>query len=322
MRKSRRVAVAVAVSGLVAAGGITFGLIANANQLAFCDSAGSGTTASPITCTLPGTTGDNTTINNPSAMQAIVILNAGDGAKTPDQYVAVTYSMFCTEGGNQATTTNATAPALPAQQAITTTASVTDTLVFNSTLTPTPDTCTVSPLTATLEASTDGGKTFTDVTSGSFELELAYTPAASPSSSSSSSSSAPPTTHVSTISGYGGKCLDDRGNSSSNRAQVIIWSCNNSDSAQGWTYSGGELKHNNKCANVQGGGGSGSKLILWNCTGASNEKWFHSSSDGEYVSSETGHGLLCVDDPGYSRTNGKQLIVYTCHNSGNQHWSS
>jgi len=160
------------------------------------------------------------------------------------------------------------------------------------------------------------------VTTGSFELELAYTPAASPSSSSSSSSSAPPTTHVSTISGYGGKCLDDRGNSSSNRAQVIIWSCNNSDSAQGWTYSGGELKHNNKCANVQGGGGSGSKLILWNCTGASNEKWFHSSSDGEYVSSETGHGLLCVDDPGYSKTNGKQLIVYTCHNSGNQHWSS
>jgi len=321
MRKSRRVAVAVAVSGLVAAGGITFGLIANANQLAFCDSSASpGTVKAPITCTLPGTTGDNTTISNPSAMQAIVILNAGDGATTPDQYIAVTYSMFCTEGGNQATTTNTTAPALPAEQAITTGAQVTDTLVFSST-TPTPDTCTVSALTATLEAGTSAA-TATPVTTGSFELELAYTPAASPSSSSSSSSSAPPTTHVSTISGYGGKCLDDRGNSSSNRAQVIIWSCNNSDSAQGWTYSGGELKHNNKCANVQGGGGSGSKLILWNCTGSSNEKWFHSSSDGEYVSSETGHGLLCVDDPGYSKTNGKQLIVYTCHNSGNQHWSS
>ena len=127
---------------------------------------------------------------------------------------------------------------------------------------------------------------------------------------------------MSTVSGYGGKCVDDRGNSSSNKAEVIIWSCNSSDSAQGWTFSGGELKHNNKCANIQGNGGSGSKLILWSCTGASNEKWFHSSSDGEYVSAGTAHGLLCVDDPGYSKNNGTQLIVYKCHNSGNQHWSS
>jgi ricin-type beta-trefoil lectin protein len=322
MRKSRRVAVAVAVSGLVAAGGITFGLIANANTQGFCDSSGSGASGSPITCTLPNSTVTDTTIDTPSAIQAIVTLQSGDGITPADQYIVVTYSMFCSEGGNQATTTNATAPALPAQQAITTTATVTDTLAFNTTLTPNPDTCTVSNLTATLEASTDG-KNFSQVTKGAFQLQLAYTPAAGTSSTATATATATPTTtHVSTISGYGGKCLDDRGNSSSNRAQVIIWSCNNSDSAQGWTFSGGELKHNSKCANIQGGGGSGSKLILWSCNGASNEKWFHSSSNGEYVSSETGHGLLCVDDPGYSRTNGKQLIVYTCHNSGNQHWSS
>ncbi len=150
-------------------------------------------------------------------------------------------------------------------------------------------------------------------------MQLAWTPG---SGSSSSSSSTTPTTHVSTVSGYGGKCVDDRGNSSSNKAEVIIWSCNSSDSAQGWTFSGGELKHNNRCANIQGNGGSGSKLILWSCTGASNEKWFHSSSDGEYVSAGTAHGLICVDDPGYSKTNGTQLIVYKCHNTGNQHWSS
>ena len=322
MRKSRRVAVAVAVSGLVAAGGITFGLIANANELALCHSSGLGTTASPITCTLPGTTGDNTTISNPSAMQAIVILNSGDGISPPDQYVTVTYSMYCTEGGNDATTTNTTAPALPAAQAITTSAQVTDTLVFSST-TPNPDTCTVSDLTATLKGGTSAA-TATAVTTGSFELELAYTPGAGTSSTATSTATAtpPPTTHVSTVSGYGGKCLDDRGNSSSNRNPIIIWSCNNSDKAQGWTYSSSELKHNGKCANIQGGGGNGSKLILWSCTGASNEKWFHSTSNGEYVSAETGHGLMCVDDPGYSKTNGKQLIVYTCHNTGNQHWSA
>jgi hypothetical protein len=318
MRKSRRVVIAVAVSGLVAAGGITFGLIANANTQGFCDSSASpGTTQAPITCTLPNSTDTDTTINTPSAIQAVVTLETGDGAATSDQYVAITYSLFCSEGGDSATTTNATSPALPAQQAITTSAPVTDTLNLGET---TPDSCTVESLTATLEASADGGKTFTDVTTGAFELQLAWTPAAS--SSSSSSSSAPPTTtHVSTISGYGGKCLDARGNSSANRTQVIIWSCNSSDSAQGWTFSGSELKHNGHCANIQGNGGSGSKLILWSCNGASNEKWFHSSSDGEFVSAGTAHGLLCVDDPAYSKTNGTQLIVYKCHNSGNQHWN-
>jgi hypothetical protein len=320
MRKSRRVAVAVAVSGLVAAGGITFGLIANANSQGFCDSSTSpGTTSAPITCSFPNSTDTDATINTPSAIQAIVTLTAGDGITPADQYVSITYSLTCLEGSASAETMNTTSPALPAQQAITTSAPVTDTLVFGST-TPTPDSCTVDSLKATLEALS--GTTYTDVTSGAFTMELAWTPAASASSTSATATATATTTHVSTISGYGGKCLDDRGNSSSNRTQVIIWGCNSADSAQGWTFSSSELKHNGKCANIQGGGGSGSKLILWSCTGASNEKWFHSSSSGEYVSSETGHGLLCVDDPGYSKTNGKQLIVYTCHNSGNQHWTT
>lgn len=319
MRKARRVFVAVAVSGLVAAGGITFGLMANANTQGFCDSSATA----PITCSFPNSSDTDTTINTPSAIQAIVTLQKGDGVTPADQYIAITYSLFCSEGGSSATTTNTTSPALPAQQAITTSASVTDTLVFGST-TPTPDSCTVESLTATLEVSTDGGKTFSQTTTGTFQMQLAWTPGGTTTSATATATatSTTSTTHVSTISGYGGKCLDDRGNSSSNRAEVIIWSCNSGDSAQGWTFSSSELKHNGKCANIQGGGGSGSKLILWSCNSSSNEKWFHSSSNGEYVSAETGHGLICVDDPGYSKTNGKQLIVYTCHNSSNQHWSS
>ncbi len=313
MRKSRRVVIAVAVSGLVAAGGITFGLIANANTQGFCDSS----TTAPITCTLPNSTDTDTTINTPSAIQAVVTLESGDSSSPSDQYVAITYSLFCSEGGDSATTTNATSPALPAEQAIAVGAPVTDTLNLGEA---TPDSCTVESLTATLEASTDG-KTFTQTTTGSFELQLAWTPGSGSSSSSSTATATAPSTHVSTISGYGGKCLDARGNSSANGTKVIIWSCNSSDSAQGWTFSGGELKHSGHCANIQGNGGSGSKLILWSCNGASNEKWFHSSSDGEFVSAGTAHGLLCVDDPGYSKTNGTQLIVYKCHNSGNQHWN-
>jgi hypothetical protein len=324
MRKSRRLVIGIAVSSLVAAGGITFGLIANANSQGFCDSSASpGTTSAPITCTLPNSTDTDTTINTPSAIQAIVTLESGDGATTPDQYIAVTYSLFCTEGGDQATTTQATSPALPAEQAIAVGTPVTDTLALGE---PTPDSCTVESLTATLEVNTgtSAAPVYSPVTTGAFELELAWTPSGSSSSSSSTSTTTPPpsTTHVSTISGYDGKCIDDRGNSSSNRTPIIIWNCNSSDSAQGFTFSGGELKHNGRCVNIQGGAASGHHLILWSCNGASNEKWFHSTSDGEYVSAGTSHGLVCADDPAYSKTNGTQLIAYTCHNSSNQHWSS
>ena len=310
MRKARRVVTAVAVSGLVVAGGITFGLMASANTLsANCSSS----TTVPISCSITDSD-QGSTIGSPAAVQALVTLDTSDNAQTADQYILVTYSLYCTEGSNSGTTTN---PTTNPPVAIVLGTPVTVNLTLPST-TPTPDSCIVQSLTATLEAGASAAAANT-TTTGSFSMDLTYTPG---SGSSSSSSSAPPTTHVSTVSGYGGKCVDDRGNSSSNKAEVIIWSCNSSDSAQGWTFSGGELKHNNKCANIQGNGGSGSKLILWSCTGASNEKWFHSSSDGEYVSAGTAHGLLCVDDPGYSKNNGTQLIVYKCHNSGNQHWSS
>ena len=155
-------------------------------------------------------------------------------------------------------------------------------------------------------------------------MVLNWTPSSTPSATTTASSTATtsPPVNVSLIKGYGGKCVDDKGNSSSNGSAVIIWSCNSGDSAQGWTFSGGELKHNGKCANDQGNGGSGSKVILWSCNGASNEKWFHSGSDGEFILSLSSHGLLCLNDPGYSKSNGTRLIVYKCHNTSNEHWTS
>jgi hypothetical protein len=49
------------------------------------------------------------------------------------------------------------------------------------------------------------------------------------------------------------------------------------------------------------------------------ELWTHNSR-GEYVLKGNG-GRLCLDDPGYSTRNGTQLVVYTCNNGANQHWS-
>src|SRR5271163_2404837 len=98
-----------------------------------------------------------------------------------------------------------------------------------------------------------------------FTATLNYTSAASPTPSSA------PAVHP--VKGYDGKCLDDKGNSSSNRAEVVIWSCSGSDQAQNWTFSNSEFIHNGKCLNDQGNGGIRSKVILWSCNGASNEKW-------------------------------------------------
>jgi Ricin-type beta-trefoil lectin domain len=138
--------------------------------------------------------------------------------------------------------------------------------------------------------------------------ELDYAPAGSTTTSA-----------VHPVKGFGGKCVDDKGNSSANGAKVIIWSCSSSDQAENWTYSSDELIHGSKCLNDKGDGGSGSKLILYTCNGGSNEKWSH-LSNGE-LKLKAHNGTLCADDPRSSTTNGTQLIVYTCKASGNQKWS-
>lgn len=140
---------------------------------------------------------------------------------------------------------------------------------------------------------------------------LSYTAAGS-----STSGGASP---VHPVKGSGGKCVDDKGNSSANRAEVVIWGCSGSDQAENWKYSSNEVVHNGKCLNDKGDGGSGSKVILYSCNGGSNEKWSQ-LSNGELKLQAHG-GALCLDDPRSSTTNGTQLIVYRCQGSANQKWS-
>jgi hypothetical protein len=132
----------------------------------------------------------------------------------------------------------------------------------------------------------------------------------------SSSTAPPPLVHA--IRGYGGKCVDDTANGSANGTKVELWTCDMT-AAQNWAFSNGELIHNGKCMNDNNGGGSGSKVILYRCTGAPNELWTH-KPNGEYVL-KARNGTLCLDDPGYSTKNGTQLMVYTCKDTVNQRWS-
>jgi hypothetical protein len=276
IRKTRRLAIAVAAAGLAAAGGITWGLVANAQTVA-----GS--------CKAPGADANcnvSETITAPSSILVSVSVTPAH------QYPTYNWSLQCSLGSENSNTSGTGASQTPYTVSI--------------------------PLPYTVPASCNISVTAQIPTANPYNeisLTVEYTtgtPGNAPPPSSGS---------VSLIRGYDGKCLDAKGNSSANRTKVIIWSCNSSDGAQGFTYSGGELKHGSKCVNDQGNGGSGTKVILWTCNGAANEKWFHSSSNGEYVMSGTSHGLICLDDPGYSKNNGTQLIVYKCNNGSNEHWS-
>ena len=138
---------------------------------------------------------------------------------------------------------------------------------------------------------------------------LTYTPAGSTPSGSAA---------VHPVVGFGGKCMDDKGNSSANRAAIVIWTCSGSDQAENWKYSNNEFVHNGKCLNDQGNGGSRSKVILWSCNGAANEKWSE-LANGE-IRLQSHSNKLCLDDPRSSTKNGTQLIVYSCNDDANQKW--
>jgi Ricin-type beta-trefoil lectin domain len=120
------------------------------------------------------------------------------------------------------------------------------------------------------------------------------------------------------IKGYSSLCVDDTGNSTARGTKIETWGCYGGAPEQ-WSFSHGELIHRGQCINDKASGGSGTRVILYTCQGGSNELWTH-NSHGEYVL-KAHNGTLCLDDPAYSKHNGTQLEVYTCHNTANQHWS-
>jgi hypothetical protein len=287
----RRLIAYAAVTGLLAAGAVSATMeVAHANFANLCD--GSGTAPS---CTVTGT------IPSPAA----ITVNVTDTGNASEQ-VTVTWNISCTDNSGTASE--------PQNGA-------TGTTPFGVELVPLPVTadgqCNVSAV-VNLPTSETSSSTFKATP---FEAVLNYTPSTSPTATATptptpTSSSTAPAVHP--IKGYDGKCVDDRRNSSANRAEIIIWTCSSTDQAQNWTFSNGELQHNGKCMNDQGNGGIRSKVILYTCNGASNEKWSE-LANGELMLKSHG-GTLCLDDPHYSTTNRTQLIVYTCKDSANQRW--
>jgi hypothetical protein len=298
MRGISRVAY-TAVTGLLVVGAVSATMgVAHANFAALCEAS-----SSPWTCT-PELAA---TVDDVSAITVTVADNDATTTNNVTENVVVNWQVSCTDGTN-GTEATASAPTVPTPATV------------NLTLPITADgQCSVTA-NVTLSGTQTNPSTFNPTP---YNAQLNYTPAASPTAtatatptSTSTSTSGPP---VHPIKGFDGKCVDDNGNSSANRAKVQIWTCSGTDQAENWTFSGNEFKHNGKCMNDQGNGGIRSHVILWTCNGASNEKW-NELANGELQLQSHG-GNLCLDDPRSSTTNGTQLIVYTCTDNANQKWS-
>ena len=293
MRGIRRLAVCAAATGLLTAGVVTatMGVAHAGTVVATCIGASDSTVK--FECTLDGQ------ISSPSAITVSVVDNgttASGGTASEDVTVNVT-TLSCTDNSS-----TASEPASMETGA-------------------TPLTDNVTPLPATADGQCDVEATVsvpnTVTTPNQFTATLSYTPS-SGSNPSPGPSPSPVVSPVHPVVGFDNKCLDDKGNSSSNRAVVVIWSCSGSDPAENWKFASNEFSHNGLCLNDQGNGGSRSKVILWTCNGAANEKWSE-LANGE-IRLQSHNNTLCLDDPAFSTKNGTQLIVYTCHDSANQKW--
>lgn len=116
------------------------------------------------------------------------------------------------------------------------------------------------------------------------------------------------------IRGLDGKCVDDPANGSANGTRIEIWSCNKT-AAQNWAFSGGQLRHNGKCATE----GSGGTVLLHTCSTGTIDLWTH-KPNREYVLRAHG-STLCLTDPRSSTRNGTKLVVSRCKDTANQRWS-
>jgi Ricin-type beta-trefoil lectin domain len=295
MRGIRRLVVYTAVSGLLAAGAVSATMeVAHADTpVGNCI----GAQDTSFTCTV------SATVSAPTAITVSVVDNGttSTGATAMEDVTVNVTTLSCTDSSS-----TVSEPA-------------------SSTTGATPLTDSVMPLPATADGQCNVAATVSlpsaetstkGFVASQFSVTLSYTPSSS--NPSPGPSPTPITGSVHPVKGFDGKCLDDKFNSSANRAVVVIWSCSGTDQAENWRFTSNELIHNNKCLNDQGNGGSRSKVILWTCNGASNEKWSE-LANGELKLQSHG-GTVCLDDPASSTKNGTQLIVYTCHDSANQKW--
>jgi hypothetical protein len=321
MRKWKLAVAATGASGVLALGLFAaFTLTAKAGTVSGtgCTVTGTGTETKPIFCTATDTAAAGTALAFPISVTLTAFTsNATDTGGDASLPVTFAWTSSCTEPSGQkvpASGTSAGTVSTSAPTPVLTLSASTNMGAID------PTTCDLTTL-VTVDSTADGLKATDLNVQVEVNQSAAANPTASPTPSAATSSASPPSVkrYNNQVRGFDGICLDDKGNKSAERTAVIVWTCNNTDQAQGWTYSGSELKIHGMCLNAKGSGKSGSKLILWSCGGSGNEIFSH-RSNGEFVEKANGY-TMCIDDPGYSTKNGAQPIMYKCNNGANQHWA-
>lgn len=235
MRKSRRLGVIAAASGLLAAGGITVGLVATAtaNTAGLC--------SSTTTCTT-----STVSVNDPTAITADVSMESGSS-----QDAVVSWTATCSPGGT-AQTGKSTTEAPP--------------FTVNMTLGVTnPNSCSVS---ATMTASGPGTGDVLLV------INWTPAASASP-TATATATTAPSGGGLILKGYANKCVDDNGNSSALRNKIAIWSCDNSDQAELWHFVSNGELQHNGMCANDKASGGNGSPVILYTCNGAANEIWSH-----------------------------------------------
>jgi hypothetical protein len=290
MRSMKQAVVAIATGGLLVAGGTIAGIVLTqgtslADNAAFClANLGSGTE-----CQV-----DDVSIPDPSDIYAQLATPSGSKGLN----VQLSWTLSCPSTATA--TTGSTGADVPSVVYLAQDISISSTASCTATVTLRVENFSASTQNVSMELNYDEG------------TGTSATATASPTSSVPSGGTS------GTIKGYDGKCVDDKGNSSSNRATVDSWSCNGGKS-QDWRYASGELIHNGLCANDKSNAGNGGKVILYTCDGSPDEIWIFNSLKDIYILKA--HNFdYCLTIPGASKKNGVQLQVDTCKQSADQKW--
>jgi hypothetical protein len=120
----------------------------------------------------------------------------------------------------------------------------------------------------------------------------------------------------------GDKCLTDADDSPAAGTRIEIWRCDLGRS-QRWAYiaghapgGAGQLMIHGKCLSIGSGTSDGARATLQRCTGSAGQQWADRSLD-QLASPHSGK---CLDDPGKSRKNGTQVVLWSCSTSGGESW--
>jgi beta-glucosidase len=124
---------------------------------------------------------------------------------------------------------------------------------------------------------------------------------------------------VTPLVGYGGLCLDVKGNNNAPGTPVDVYTCNGSN-AQQWTVEpDGTVQADGNCLDVQGGGTADTTPVdLYTCNGTGAQNWVP-QSDGALLNPQSGD---CLVDPGDSTTPATQLQISSCDGKADQSWTS